>query len=100
MPVVVVASEEVTSGKPLVFAVPAPAINGSLQKGSHQIQLPASEAIDTLVCCKSYYHNIYNVVLTVNAKLAIDLHLMRAVVSNFSFHSPTKYEYSKNKDSS
>ena len=35
----VVASEEVASGKPLVFAVIAPAKNGSLQKGSHQIQL-------------------------------------------------------------
>ena len=68
MPIVVVTSEEVTSGKPLVFAVLAPAINGSLQKGSHQIQLLVSEAIDSLVCCKSYHQNIY-VVLTVNAKL-------------------------------
>ena len=58
MPIVVVTSEEVASGKPLVFAVLAPAINGSLQKGSHQIQLLVSEAIDTLVCCKSYYHNL------------------------------------------
>lgn len=39
LPIMVVASEKVASGKPLVFAVLAPAINGSLQKGSQQIQL-------------------------------------------------------------
>lgn len=55
----VVSSEEIASGKPLVFAVLAPAINGSLQKGSHLNQLPVSEAIDTLVCGKSYHHNLY-----------------------------------------
>ena len=37
LPIMVVAFEKVASGKPLIFAVLAPAINDTLQKGSHQI---------------------------------------------------------------